>query len=46
MTRLAMLYDKQGKYNQAIEVCKKAIEIGLDERPRLTRLLKKQEKIQ
>lgn len=46
LTRLAMLYDKQGKYSQAIEVCEKAIELGIDERPRLTRLLKKQEKIQ
>lgn len=39
--RLAMLYDKQGRYEEAIHVCKKACSLNVDERPRMIRLIKK-----
>lgn len=48
--RLAIIYEKQGKIDEAIEICKKAIEYGLHDRTkggfqgRLNRLYKKQTK--
>ena len=39
--RLAMLYEKQGRIEEAIQVCKAAIIAGMDERPRLVRMIKK-----
>lgn len=40
-TRLAMLYEKQGEYEKAAFVCKEACILGIDERSRLVRMLKK-----
>ena len=40
-TRLAMLYEKQGEYEKAAFVCKQACALGIDERSRLIRMLKK-----
>lgn len=40
-TRLAMLYEKQGEYEKAAFVCKEACLLGIDERSRLIRMLKK-----
>ena len=40
-TRLAMLYEKQGEYEKAAFVCKEACALGIDERSRLIRMLKK-----
>ena len=39
--RLAMLYDKQGKFEDAVSVCKEAILYGMDERNRMVRMIKK-----
>ena len=39
--RLAMLYEKQGRYEAAIEVCKQAYAVGMDERSRMARMIKK-----
>lgn len=40
-TRLAMLYEKQGEYEKAAFICKEACILGIDERSRLIRMLKK-----
>ena len=40
-TRLAMLYEKQGEYEKAASICKEACILGIDERSRLVRMLKK-----
>lgn len=40
-TRLAMLYEKQGEYEKAILICKEACSLGIDERSRLIRMIKK-----
>ena len=40
-TRLAMLYEKQGEYEKAAFICKEACLLGIDERSRLIRMLKK-----
>ena len=40
-TRLAMLYEKQGEYEKAVDICKEACALGIDERSRLVRMLKK-----
>lgn len=39
--RLAMLYEKQGKFEDAITVCMQAFKFGMDERSRMTRMIKK-----
>ena len=39
--RLAMLYEKQGKFEDAIKVCKEACKLGMDERSRMARMIKK-----
>lgn len=39
--RLAMLYERQGKYELSIEICKNAISFGMDERARMLRIIKK-----
>lgn len=40
-TRLAMLYEKQGEYEKAAFICKEACVLGIDERSRLVRMIKK-----
>lgn len=40
-TRLAMLYEKQEKYEESVLVCKEAISLGIDERSRMIRMIKK-----
>lgn len=40
-TRLAMLYEKQGEYEKAVFICKEACILGIDERSRLVRMIKK-----
>ncbi len=40
-TRLAMLYEKQERYEDSVSVCKKAILLDIDERSRLIRMIKK-----
>ena len=39
--RLAMLYEKQGRYEEAVKVCKQAYSLGMDERSRMVRMIKK-----
>lgn len=39
--RLAMLYEKQGRFEEAVKVCKTACVYGMDERSRLIRMIKK-----
>lgn len=39
--RLAMLYEKQGKFEAAVRVCKEACKLGMDERSRMARMIKK-----
>ena len=39
--RLAMLYEKQGRFEEAVEVCKQAYSLGMDERSRMARMIKK-----
>lgn len=39
--RLAMLYEKQGRFEEAVEVCKQAYSLGMDERSRMVRMIKK-----
>lgn len=39
--RLAMLYERQGKYESSADVCKQAIHFGMDERARMIRMIKK-----
>ena len=41
LKRLAMLYEKQGRFEEAIEICKKACSFGMDECSRMTRMIKK-----
>jgi hypothetical protein len=36
-----MLYEKQGRFEEAVEVCKQAYSIGMDERSRMVRMIKK-----
>ena len=40
-TRLAMLYEKQEKYEESVLACKEAISLGIDERSRMLRMIKK-----
>lgn len=39
--RLAMLYEKQGRFEDAVDVCKQAYALGMDERSRMARMIKK-----
>lgn len=39
--RLAMLYERQGKYEESIEVCKQACSFKMDERARMNRMIQK-----
>lgn len=39
--RLAMLYEKQEKFEEAIDICKQACSFGMDERSRMIRMIKK-----
>lgn len=39
--RLAMLYEKQGRFEDAVEICKQAYSFGMDERSRMARMIKK-----
>lgn len=39
--RLAMLYERQGKYESSVAVCKQAISLDMDERARMLRMIKK-----
>lgn len=39
--RLAMLYEKQERFEEAIEICKQAYSFGMDERSRIARMIKK-----
>ena len=39
--RLAMLYEKQERFEESIEVCKQAYSCGMDERSRMIRMIKK-----
>lgn len=39
--RLAMLYEKQGRFEESVEICKKAYSYGMDERGRMARVIKK-----
>ncbi len=39
--RLAMLYEKQERVEEAIEICKQACSFGMDERSRVARMIKK-----
>lgn len=41
LKRLAMLYERQGKLEQSIEMCRKACSFGMDESSRIKKLLKK-----
>jgi hypothetical protein len=36
-----MLYEKQGRFEEAVEVCKHAYSLGMDERNRMARMIKK-----
>lgn len=40
-TRLAMLYEKQGKIEESVSICREAIKLGMDEKARLIRMIKK-----
>ncbi len=39
--RLAMLYEKQGRFEESVAVCKHAWSLGMDERSRMVRMIKK-----
>ncbi len=39
--RLAMLYEKQGRFEDSVAVCKHAWSLGMDERSRMVRMIKK-----
>lgn len=39
--RLAMLYERRSDYERATDVCKQAISLGMDERSRMLRMIKK-----
>lgn len=41
LRRLAMLYERQGRFEQSISVCMTAISYGMDERSRMLRMIKK-----
>lgn len=41
LKRLAMLYERQGNYEKSIEICKRACFLGMDERSRMLRMIKK-----
>lgn len=41
LKRLAMLYERQGNYEKSIEICKMACSLGMDERSRMLRMIKK-----
>ena len=41
LKRLAMLYEKQGRFEDAVNVCKQAYSLGMDERSRMARMIKK-----
>lgn len=40
-TRLAMLYEKQERFEDSVSICKQAISLGIDERSRMIRMIKK-----
>lgn len=39
--RLAMLYERRTDYEKSINICKQAISLGMDERSRMVRMIKK-----
>lgn len=39
--RLAMLYEKQGRFEEGIKVCMNAFSLGMDERGRMANMIKK-----
>ena len=39
--RLAMLYEKQGRFEDAVRICKQAYSFGMDERGRMAKMIKK-----
>lgn len=39
-SKLALLYERQGEYEKAIEICKKAYEFDIDETARMQKLIK------
>lgn len=39
--RLAMLYEKQERFEEAVDICRKACSFGMDERSRMVRMIKK-----
>lgn len=41
LKKLALLYERQGEYEKSIEICKRAFTYGVDERKRMTRMIKK-----
>lgn len=40
-TKLALLYERQGNFDKSILVCKAACKVGIDEKSRLKRMIKK-----
>lgn len=40
-TKLALLYERQGEFEKAVSVCKQAYSLGMDERKRMLRIIKK-----
>jgi len=41
LKRLAMLYEKQSRFEEAVAICKKACALEMDERSRMLRMIKK-----
>lgn len=41
LKRLAMLYERQGRFEESVDICKKACSYGMDERSRMMRMIKK-----
>lgn len=39
--RLAMLYERRTNYEKSVDICKQAISLGMDERSRMVRMIKK-----
>lgn len=39
--RLAMLYERRTDYEKSVDICKQAISLGMDERSRMVRMIKK-----
>lgn len=39
--RLAMLYEKQGRFEESVGICKQALSYGMDERGRMAKMIKK-----